>query len=135
MNGVSGQEKKWIQAESPMKELVKLGVIRSSPYAIIYHRNLHPDYINTTTQPMFIPKLICDAVRDQMDDADKALSILSVQCTLERLLINETKPNSIHLRYILILCNQLDDVCGNVSDHLLTTNLKLKFQILQILRP
>ena len=84
---------------------------------------------------MFIPKLIYDVVRDQMDDADKALSILSVQRTLERLLTNETKPNSVHLRYILILCNQLDDVCGNVSNHLLTTNLQLKFQILQILRP
>ena len=134
MNAISSQEKK-IQAESPMKELVKVGAVRSSSYPIIYHKNLHPDYIDTAIQPMFIPKLIYEAVNDQMDYADKALSILSVQRALERLLTNETKPNSIHLCYILILCNQLDDVCSCVSDHLLTANLKLKLQILQILRP
>ena len=134
MNAVSSQEKK-IQAESPMKELVKVGAVRSSSYPIIYHKNLHPDYIDTALQPMFIPKLIYEAVNDQMDYADKALSILSVQRALERLLTNETKPNSIHLHYVLILCNQLDDVCSHVSDHLLTTNLKLKLQILQMLRP
>ena len=131
MNAVSSQERK---AESPIKELAKLGIVRSSPYPIVYHRNLHPDYIDTNIQLMFIPKLICDAVKDQMDYADKALSILSIQHTLEGLLTNETKPNSIHLRYIFILCNQLDDVCSHVSDHLLTTNLKLKLQILQLLR-
>ena len=132
MNAIPGQERK---AELPMKELVKLGAVRSSPYPIIYHKNLHPDYVDTAIQPVFIPKLIYEAVNDQMDYADKALSILSVHRALERLLTNETKPNSIHLHYILILCNQLDDVCSRVSDHLLTTNLKLKLQILQILRP
>ena len=132
MNAVSSK-RTW--AESPMKELVKLGVVRSSSYPIIYYKNLHPDYIDTTIQPMFIPKLIYDAINDQMDYADKAVSILSVQHALERLLTNETKPNSINLRYILILCNQLDDVCSHVSDYLLTTNLELKLQIMQILRP
>ena len=132
MNAVSSK-RTWV--ESPLKELVKLGVVRSSSYPIIYHKNLHPDYIDTAIQRMFIPKLICDAVKDQMDYADKALSILSVQRALERLLTNETKPNLIHLRYILILCNQLGDVCSQVSDYLLTTNLELKLQILQILRP
>ena len=135
MNAGVSKGKKNMQTESPMKELVKVGAVRSSSYPIIYHKNLHPDYIDTTIQPMFIPKLIYEAVNEQMDYADKALSILSVQRALERLLTNETKPNSIHLHYILILCNQLDDVCSRVSDHLLTTNLKLKLQILQILRP
>ena len=132
MNAASSKR---TQAESPMKELMKLGVVRSSSYPIVYHKNLHPDYIDTTIQPMFIPKLIYDAVNDQMDYAEKAVSILSVQHALVRLLTDETKPNSIHLHYILILCNQLDDVCSSVSDHLLTTNLGLKLQIMQILRP
>ena len=129
INAVSSQEK-WVQAESPMNELIKLGVVRSSSYPIIYHKDLHPDYIDTAIQPMFIPKLIFKAVNDQMDYADKALSMLSVQRALERL-INETKPNSIHLHYILVLCNQLDGVCSHVSDHVLTMNLKQKLQILR----
>ena len=129
MNAVSSKR---TQAESPMNELVKLGVVRSSSYPIIYHKDLHPDYIDTAIQLMFIPKLIYETVNDQMDHADKAVSILSVQRTLERLLTNETKPNLIQLHYILILCNQLDEVCSHVSDHLYT-NLKLKLQILQIL--
>ena len=134
MNAVSSQERKKIQTESPMKELVKLGVIRSLSYLIVYHKDLHPDYIDTTIQPMIVPKLICDAVNDQMDDVHKALSVLSVQHALENFLINEA-ISLIHLRYILILCNHLDEVCSHVSDHLLTTNLKQKLQILLVLRP
>ena len=134
MNAVSSQEKRKMLAESPMKELEKLGVIRSSSYAMVYHKNLNPDYIDTNIQPMIIPKLICNAVNNQMDDVDKALSVLSVQRALKNLLISES-TNLIHLRYILILCNHLDEVCSHVSDHLLTTNLKLKLHILHMLRP
>ena len=127
MNTVIGK------AESPMKQLVKAGVIRTLPYPMVYNKNLNPDYIDTTIQTMFIPRLIYDAVKDQMDDVDKALSVISVQRALEKLLMNQ--PTSlIHLRYILILCNHLDDICGHVSDHLLTTNLKQKLRILQKLR-
>ena len=110
MNAISSKR---TQAESPMNELVKLGVVRSSSYPIIYHKDLHPDYIDTAIQLMFIPKLIYETVNDQMDHADKAVSILSVQRTLERLLTNETKANLIQLHYILILCNQLDEVCSH----------------------
>ena len=121
------------KAESPMKQLVKAGVIRTLPYLMVYNKNLNPDYIDTTIQTMCIPRLIYDAVKDQMDDVDKALSVISVQRALEKLLTNQ--PTSlIHLRYILILYNHLDDVCDHVSDHLLTTNLKQKLRILQKLR-
>ena len=85
MNAVISKENDVLHefvSESPIKELVKLGVIRSSSYPIVYHKNFNPDYIDTTTQLMFISKLICDAVRDQMDDVDKALSILSVYSML-----------------------------------------------------
>ena len=100
---------------------------------MVYNKNLNPDYIDTTIQTMCIPRLIYDAVKDQMDDVDKALSVISVQRALEKLLTNQ--PTSlIHLRYILILYNHLDDVCDHVSDHLLTTNLKQKLRILQKLR-
>ena len=82
---------------------------------------------------MFIPKLICDAVKDQMDDTDKVLSILCIQRTLENLLTSETKPSLIHLHHILTLCNQLDDVCTpephQFGSELITSNLKLKLLI------
>ena len=42
---------------------------------------------------MFIPALICNAVKNEMDDADKALSVLSAQCALKNLLTNECKPS------------------------------------------
>ena len=122
MNAFYSQEKKKMLAESPMKELVKLGVIRSSSCLMVYRKNLNPDYIDTTIQLVIVPQLICEAVKDQMDDTGKALSVLSVQCALENMLMNET-TSLIHLRYILILCDHLDEVCIQVSDHLLTTNL------------
>ena len=84
---------------------------------------------------MIIPKLVCEVVKDQMDDVDKALSVLSVQRALENMLMNETTCTClIHLCYILILCDHLDEVCSHVSDHLVTINLKQKLQILQMLR-
>ena len=121
-------------SESPMKRLVKVGVIRNACYPIVYHKELNPDCIDTTSQSMFIPKLICDAVKGQMDDVDRVLSILCIQRTLENLLTSKTKPSLIHLHYILNLCNQLDDVCTPESQQfgseLITSNLKLKLLIL-----
>ena len=42
----------------------------------------HKDLISLIIQSI-VPQLIYDAVKDQMDDADKALSVLSAQCVLE----------------------------------------------------
>ena len=126
MNAVSNK------AESPMRQLVKAGVIRSSSYAMVYHKNLNPDYINSSIQPMFVSKLICDAVKDQMDDADKALSVLSAQRALENLLANE--KSLIHLHYILMICDQLCGACEELQefDQLLIASLKLKLEVTSI---
>ena len=136
MNALSSKR---VQAESPMKQLVKAGIIRSSLYPIVYHKNLNPDYIDTTVQPMFIPKLICDAVKDQMDDTDKALYLSSAVRAIENLLIAEESLINLPSRLpsILILCCQLYDVCSGelykcndeLSDQLLTTSLKLKLRV------
>ena len=133
LNAVYNKEKERTQAESPMKRLVKQGVIRKSCYPILYHKDLDTDYIDLSIQPMFVPKLVCDVVKDEMDDTDKALSVLSVQRALENLLTNENKPSPIHSQYLLILCNQLHDVCSEelheFTDQLLITNQKLKFRV------
>ena len=67
MNAVFNKEKKRIQAKSPMKQLIKEGVIRRSCYPILYHKDLDTDYIDLSIQQMTVPKLICDAVKDEMD--------------------------------------------------------------------
>ena len=122
--------KERIQAESPMKQLIKEGIIRKSCYPILYHKDFNTGYIDLSIQLMFVPKLICDAVKDEMDDTDIALSVLSVQRALVNLLTNENKPNPIHLQYLRILCNQLHDVCSEelheFGNQLLTTKQKLK---------
>ena len=132
MNAIFSKEKKGIQAESPMKQLIKEGVIRNSCYPILYHKDLDPESIDSSIKQMFIPALICNAVKDEMDDADKTLSILSVQSALKNLLTNECKPSVTHLHYLLVVCNQLHSVCSqelHEFDQLLTNNLKLKLLI------
>ena len=133
LSAVYNKEKERIQPESPLKQLIKEGVIRKSCYPILYHKDLNSDYIDHSIQLMFVPKLICDAVKDEMDDTDKALSVLSIQCALENLLMNETKSSPIHLQYLLILCNQLHDVCSEelqeFGDQLLIINQKLKLRV------
>ena len=136
MNAVISKENDVLHefvSESPMKQLLKVGVIRNTCYPIVYHKELNPEYVESSVQPMFIPKLICDAVKDQMDDAEKVLSILHAQRALENLLTNETRPSLTHLHYILILCNQLESVCSQdlhkFDDELITANLKLKLCI------
>ena len=120
--------------ESPMKQLIKGGVIRNSCYPIVYHKDLNPENVISNIWQMFIPKLICDAVKDQMDDTDKVLSVLCAQHALENLLTNH-EVDLIHLHYILILCNQLHDVCTQelheYSEELLITNQKLILQVSQ----
>ena len=129
MNAGVSKEKKRIQDESPVKQLVKEGVVRNACYPIVYHKDLNPDDMDTTIQPMFIPKLICDVVNDQMDGVDKALSVLSAQHALENLLTAER--SLIHLHYILILCDKLLEVCSDdeLGDHLLIASLKLKLRV------
>ena len=132
MNAVFNKEKKRIQAESPMNQLIKEGVIRRSCYPILYHKDLNTDYIDLSIQQMTVPKLICDAVKDEMDDTDKVLAVLSAQQALENL-TNEIKPSLIHLQYIYILSNQLHDVCTkqlhSLGDELLIAIQKLNLRV------
>ena len=108
MNAVFNKEKKRIQAKSPMKQLIKEGVIRRSCYPILYHKDLDTDYIDLSIQQMTVPKLICDAVKDEMNDTDKVLAVLSAQQALKNL-TNKIKSNN--LQYVFILYNQLQEVC------------------------
>ena len=119
MNAIFSKEKKRIRAESPMKQLIKEGVIRNSCYPILYHKDLDPESVDSSIKQMFIPVLICNAVKDEMDDADKALSILSVQSALKNLLTNECKPSVTHLHYLLVVCNQLHSVCSQEFKNLI----------------
>ena len=140
MNVVISKEKNMMPephmfiSESPMKQLVQGGVIRKSCYPIVYHADLNPENVISNIQHMFIPKLICDAVKEQMDDTDKVLSTLCVQHALENLLTNN-EVDLIHLHYILIFCNQLQDVCTQelheFGEELLIANQKLVLQISQ----
>ena len=132
MNAVFNKEKKRIQAESPMKQLIKEGVIRRLCYPIIYHKDLNTDYIDLSIKQITIPKLICDAVKDEMDDIDKVLAVLSAQQALENL-THVTNLSLIHLQYLLILSNQLHDVCTkqlhSIDDELLITIQKLILRV------
>ena len=128
------QETRTFISETPMKQLVRGGVIRNSCYPIIYHADLNPENVISNIQQMFIPKLICDAIKVQMNDTDKVLSTLCVQHALENLLTNDD-IDLIHLHYILILCNQLHNMCTQelheCSEELLITNQKLMLRISQ----
>ena len=97
-------------SETPMKQLVHGGVIRNSCYPLVYHKDLNPVNVISNIQQMFIPKLICDAIKVQMNDTDKVLSILCAQHALENLLTSDD-IDLIQLHYILVLCNQLHNVC------------------------
>ena len=132
MNAVFNKEKKRIQVESPMKQLMKQGVIRRSCYPILYHKDLNTDYIDLSIQQMTVPKLICDAVKDEMDDIDKALAVLSVQNALENLIKKELELHLVGLHYLIIIADQLQGVfqeLNEFSDELLVTNQKLMLQI------
>lgn len=137
VNAVISKEKKRIEAlrefvcESPMKQLKREGVIRNFCYPLVYHKDFNPEYVDPGVQLLFVPKLICDAVKNEMDDVDKVMSILCAQHALENLLTSDVKLNLIHLNYILILCNQLF-VCTQElkeNNELLTTNMKLKLLV------
>ena len=94
MNTVISEEKNMMPephmfiSESPMKQLMIIqgGVIRSSCYRIVYHADLNPENVISDIQQKFIPKLICNAVKEQMDDTDKVFSTLRLQRALENLL-------------------------------------------------
>ena len=52
--------------EFPPNELQSKGVIRNCPSTVVYHKDLNPKCLNSSMQLMFIPELICDAVKSEM---------------------------------------------------------------------
>jgi len=140
ISAVISKEKKRMQTlhefvpESPMKQLGKVGVIRKYCYPIVYHKDFNTHHVESRIQLFFIPELICDAVKNEIDIVDKALSILCAQHALENLLIG-SEQNLLHLQFLLLLCNRLDDICTEelkFDDVFLITNVKLKLQISQM---
>ena len=137
MNAIFNKGKKKIQAESPMKQLVGAGVIRYSSYPIVYHKDLNPEYLGSSIQLMFVPKLICSAVKDQMDNTDIALAILHVQYALVKILakLSEIKSNLMHLHYLYTLCNELHNLClelPELCNMLLDENFKLQEKLCKL---
>ena len=141
-NAIISNEKKMMQElqefipVSPMNQLAKGGVIRNSCYPLVYHKDLNPENLISNIQQVYIPKLICDAVKYQMDDTDKVLSTICAQHALENLL-NNNEVDLIQLHYLLILCNQLHNTCirefrdHEFSEKLLITSQKLMLTVSQ----
>ena len=92
--------------ESLVTELKDNGVIRSYPNPLVYHNNFNPKCVDPNAQLMFIPKLISDAVKTEMNYDDKANAISYTQCALKIVMAkNSSSP------YIRILQNHLQKFC------------------------
>ena len=52
--------------EFPPNELQSKGVIRNCPSTVVYHKDLNPKCLNSSMQLMYIPELICDAVKSEI---------------------------------------------------------------------
>lgn len=102
-----------------VKEIEKVGVIRKYPYPILYHKYLNPDS-SIHDQLIIIPKQICKAVRNKMDDKGRIAIMHLVQQALYSLITH--KLNSIHLLYILVLCRELWDFCDKKQQPELANN-------------
>jgi len=121
--------------EPLINQLKQGGVIRKFPYPLVYHKDFNPQSVDPAIQLMFIPKLICDAIDSEMDTTDKAISIMCVQHALENILTSNSTLSIIHLHNIMVLCNELYDVCvaeqSTLGDPYISESLKLKFRVAQ----
>ena len=118
-----------------VNQLEQGGVIRKFPNPLVYHKDFNPQSVDPTIQMLYIPKLICDAIDSEMDTTDKAVSITCVQHAIENILTGKNTLSTIHLHYLLVLCNQLFDVCfaelSTLGDTFITETVKLKLRISQ----
>ena len=121
--------------EPLVSQLEQGGVIRKYPNPLLYHKDFNPQDVDSTVQLMCIPKLICDAIDSEMDSTDKAVSIMCVQHALETILTRKSMLSMIHLHYLLVLCNELFDICvseySTLGDAFVVESLKLKFRIVE----
>ncbi|XP_065920020.1 uncharacterized protein [Dysidea avara] len=116
-----------------ISQLEQGGVIRKYPNPLVYHKDFNPQNVDPTIQLMFIPKLICDAIDSEMDTTDKAVSIMCVQHALDNILTGKNTLSMIHFHYIMVLCNELFDICISeypiLGDTYITESIKLKLRI------
>ena len=113
-----------------LDQLQQGGVLRNFPHPLVYHKDFNPKSVDPTIHLLYIPKLICDAIDSEMDSTSKADSITFVQHTIETILTGKSTLSMIHLHYLLVLCNQLFDVCvseqSTLGDVFVVESLKLK---------
>ena len=89
--------------ESPLEELKSKAVIRNYPSPLVYHKDLNPKRLNSSMQLMFIPELICDAVKSEMENDNE---IPRLQHALEIMI--QRNPS---LPYIDMVCSYLQGLC------------------------
>ena len=101
-------DKKHTSCQSLVKELEDNGVIRKYSYPLVYHKEFNPFHSTSpgfSTQLIYVPKLICDAVKSEMN-YDNGNAILYAQQAIENVSIqNPTSP------YIPVLWSYLKDFC------------------------
>jgi len=115
-------------------ELEEQRAIRRFSYPIVYHKDLDPKYVNPSCILFYVPKLICHSVESEMDIADKAVSIICLQNTLENILTRQqTQIDMVHLHYLLVVCDNLLNVCiahySTLGDSFAAECVKLKLRL------
>ena len=89
--------------EPPLKELGDKGVIRNFPSPLVYHKDLNPKCLDSSMQLIFIPELICDAVKSEIKYDNE---IPRLQHALE--IIIQRNPS---WPYIDMVCGYLQALC------------------------
>ena len=118
------------EEQTLVKELENVGVIRNHPYPITYHKDLDP--ASKRTQLVCIPKLICDAVENKMNDGDRITMLHLIQQALNNVITHN--PNLIQLQYILVLCRQLQDFCDKNQSKLANSFSELAHQFTHMIQ-
>lgn len=112
---------------TPLIQQLEVGVLRKYPLIFLYHKDFNPKFLDPAAKLMYIPKLLCDVIRNSMYDADIALSITCVQEAVRNVLMNQLTINQLH--FVLLIVNQLDDPCSNLHKKFNEENIKLKMQV------
>ena len=108
---------------------LEAGVLRKCPHMFLYHKDLNPEFQTATPKLMYIPKLICDVIKNNMYSGDVALSIACVQQAIKNLLMQINQLSITQLHLMLVVVNQLEESCSNLDEKLNEENIKLKVQI------
>ena len=118
------------EEQTLVKELEKIGVIRNDPYPMSYHKDLDPT--SKRTQLVSIPKLICDAIGNNMNDGDRIEMLHFTQQALKNVITHN--PNLIQLQYILVLCSQLQDFCNKERSKIADSFSELADQVAHMIQ-